>query len=91
MNKTAQWAPRKAEQDLLERTEMKLLRWMMGVKRIERIRTEEIRAREANLCEKIREARWLGHAERKTEEDVVMRTWKIEVNGHRKIGRLKLW
>ena len=47
----------------------------------------------ANISEKIREAswRWLGHVERKTEEDVVMRTWKMEVGGHRKIGRLKDW
>ena len=31
--------------------------------------------------EKIRLARlrWLGHVERKTEEDVAMRTWKMEV------------
>ena len=52
----------------------------MGIKRIEKIRNEEIRARAgvANISEKIREARlrWLGHVERKTEEDVVMRTWK---------------
>ena len=66
----------------------------MGIKRIEKIRNEEIRARSdvANISEKIREARlrWLGHVERKTEEDVVMRTWKMEVGGHRKIGRPKL-
>ena len=49
---------------------------------------EEIRARAgvANISEKIREARWLGHVERKTKEDVVMRKWKMEVGGHRKIG-----
>ena len=51
----------------------------MGIKRIERIRNEEIRARagEANISEKLRETklRWLGHVERKAEEDVVMRTW----------------
>ncbi len=53
---------------------------MMGIKRTEKIRNEEIRARAgvANISETIREARlrWLGHVERKTEEDVVMRTWK---------------
>ena len=27
---------------------------------------------------------------RKTEEDVVVRTWKMEVGGHRKTGRPKL-
>ena len=42
---------------------------------------EEIWAREGvtNVSRKIREARlkWLGHVERKTEEDVVMKTWKL--------------
>ena len=51
----------------------------MGIKRIEKIRNEEIRARSgvANISGNLREARvgWLGHVERKTEEDVVMRTW----------------
>ena len=28
--------------------------------------------------------------EKKTAEDVVMRTWKVKVGGHRKIGRPKL-
>ena len=64
-----------------------MLRWMMGIKRIENIRTEEIRARPgvANIIQKIRETsllRWLGNVERKMEEDVAMRTWKIQVSGH---------
>ena len=38
----------------------------------------------AIISEQIREARlrWLGHVERKTGEDVVMTTWKMEVGGH---------
>ena len=59
-----------------------------------KIRNEEIRARAgvANISQKIIEARlrWLGHVDRKTEEDVVIRTWKMEVSGHRMIGRPKL-
>ena len=66
----------------------------MGKKRIEKIRNEEIRAKAvvANISEIIREVRprRLGHVERKAEEDVVIRTWKIEVDGCRKIGRPKL-
>ena len=67
---------------------------MMGIQRIEKIRNEEIRARAgvANISENTRESkpRWLGHVERKTEGDVVMSTWNMEVGGHRKIGGPKL-
>ena len=54
---------RKAETDLLERTCDENVE--MGIKRIEKIRTEEIRARAgvANISEKIREVR-LGWLER---------------------------
>ena len=84
------WALRKAEQNLLERTEMRMMRWMMGW--IEKIRTEETRTGVEFISEKIRESilRWLPRVERNTEEDVVTRTWKTEVGGHRKIGRPKL-
>ena len=45
----------KAGQNLLERTENRKLRWMMGEKRIEKSRNEEIRAKSgvANTSEKI--------------------------------------
>ena len=53
------------------------MRWMMGIKRIEKIQNEEIRGRAdvANISEKIKEVRlrWLDHMGRKTEEDIVMR------------------
>ena len=69
---------RKAEQNLLERTETRMLRWMMGIKRIE---NKEMRAREgvATIREKIREVRLglVGLVERKAEEDVVMTAWKM--------------
>ena len=51
-------------------TEMRMLSRMMGMKSIENIRTEEIRAKVcvANISEKIREARliWLVHIVRNT-------------------------
>ena len=55
------------------------------MKRIEKIRIDEIRA---NIGEKIGEARlrWLGHVERNNEGDVVMMTWNTEVSV-RHIGR----
>ena len=54
------WALRKAEQNWQKRTEMRMSRWMIGIKRIQKIRNEEIRARSdvANISEKIRETIW---------------------------------
>ena len=66
----------------------------MGINRSEKIRNEEIRARAGleNKSKKIREVTLglLGHVERKIEEYVLIRTWTMEVGGHRKIGRPKL-
>ena len=71
-----------------------MLRWMIGITRIEKIKNEDIRPRAGvvKISEKIIEARlrWLGHVERMIDENVVMRTWKMEVGGYRNIGRLKL-
>ena len=70
------------------------LSWTMGLKRIKKIRTEHVRARAgvAVVNEKIKEVRlrWLGYVERKAVEDVVTRTWKMEVNAQCKRGRPKL-
>ena len=46
----------KAEQNFLERTETRMLRWMMGIRRSEKNRDEEIRARVGvvNISEKIK-------------------------------------
>ena len=64
------WALRKAQRNLLERTETRMLRRMMVIRTIEKIRNEDIRE------ERLRR---LGHVEGKTGEDVVMRTWEMEV------------
>ena len=62
----------------------------MVIKRVGMIRNEEIRAMAgvANISENIRDGvlRWIGLVWRKTADDVVMRTWKAEVGGHRHIG-----
>ena len=80
--------------NILERLEMKNLRWMMGIKRIEKIRTEEIRARAVvtNVSETIEEARLrrLGRVERKTEEDLETKIWKMKMIGHRKMEDQKV-
>ena len=40
-NGSETWALRKAAQDLLERTEMRMLRWTVGIKMIEKIEMVE--------------------------------------------------
>ena len=55
----------------------------MGIKRIEKIRTEEIRVRAGatNISEKNQRSE-SEMVERKREEDVVKRKGKMEVSGH---------
>ena len=77
MHGSETWALGKAEQNLQERTKIRTLRWMngLGIKKQDRGQVWQT----YRVSEKIREARlrWLlGNVERKTEEDVVMRTWK---------------
>lgn len=58
------WALRKKEQDLLERTEMRKLRWILDVFVGEKLQNEEVRKLTGVACitEKIKEARlrWYG-------------------------------
>ena len=53
------WAMRKKEDDLLRRTEMRMLRRILGVSLKDKIRNEEIRKRcgVVDIIEKVREAR----------------------------------
>ena len=53
----------------------------MGRKRNDEIRTRNMISRGGVTCETIREAksRCLRHVERKADEDVVLRTWMMEM------------
>ena len=76
------WALRKKEQSQLERTELRTLRWLMGVSLREIRRSEDIRA-EAGvvpIVEKVRETnlRWFGHMIRMEEDDPVKMAWRSQ-------------
>jgi len=87
------WALRKKDEVLLERTEMRMLRWILGVSLKDKLRNEDIRNRleVVNIKEKVREARlrWFGHVERQDADCFVKRIMKAEVVGRRSRGRQK--
>ncbi len=88
------WALRKKEEKQLERTEMRMLRWLTGVSLRERRRNEDIR-REAgvvSITEKAREThlRWYGHETRMQEANPVKVAWRNEVEGRRTRGRQRM-
>jgi hypothetical protein len=61
------WATKARDERRLLVTEMRMLRWMCGVTRMDRIRNEYIRGswKVAPVFEKMRSSRltWYGHAE----------------------------
>jgi len=53
------WSPRRKEEELLERTEMRMLQWIVGVSLKDRKRNEDIRQAVGVACitDKIRETK----------------------------------
>ena len=70
---------------------MKMLRWSVGVTRLDKIRNEIIRGRlkVAPLGQKLQaqRLRWFGHVERRGDDHVCKQVQKIKVQGTGKRGR----
>ena len=89
------WGLRIAEKKKLNVLEMKCLRSMSGVTRLDRIRNEEVRRRtgvvkELSVRADQRGLRWFGHMERMDEERLAKRVMKSEVSGRRARGRPRI-
>jgi hypothetical protein len=86
------WALRKREEEKLERTEMRMLRWIMGASLRDKLRNDYIRAElgVAVITDKVTEARlrWYGHVQRSNEFIKVAKDMKV--TGKRSRGRQKL-
>ncbi|KAK3509315.1 hypothetical protein QTP70_028548 [Hemibagrus guttatus] len=84
---------RKRQESELEVAELKMLRFSLGVTRLDRIRNKYIRgtAHVGRLGDKVREARlrWFGHVQRRESEYIGRRMLDMELPGRRQRGRPK--
>ncbi|KAK3533744.1 hypothetical protein QTP70_025050 [Hemibagrus guttatus] len=84
---------RKRQESELEVAELKMLRFFLGVTRLDRIRNEYIRGTThvGRLGDKVREARlrWFGHVQRRESEYIGRRMLDMELPGRRQRGRPK--
>ncbi|KAK9070519.1 hypothetical protein SSX86_010921 [Deinandra increscens subsp. villosa] len=88
------WAIKKTQVRKLEVAEMRMLRWMSGHTRLDKIRNEVFRTNFEVACisEKFREGRlrWFGHVKRRQLTAPVRAVDSISVEGRRGRGRLKM-
>ncbi|KAK3534886.1 hypothetical protein QTP70_000908, partial [Hemibagrus guttatus] len=84
---------RKRQESELEVAELKMLKFSLGVTRLDRIRNEYIRgtAHVGRLGDKVRETRlrWFGHVQRRESEYIGRRMLDMELPGRRQRGRPK--
>ena len=87
------WALKKAHENKLDVAEMRMLRWMCGVTKLDKIRNERIRGttKVGEITKKVQERRlkWYGHVMRREEHYVGRRATVMKVQGRRKRGRPK--
>ena len=88
------WAMKKIQEKKVDVAEMRMLRWMCGVTRKDKIRNELIRGtvKVAEISSKMQERRlnWYGHVMRRDENYVGRKAMTMEVEGRRRRGRPKL-
>ena len=84
---------KKAQEKKLDAAEMRMLRCMSGVTKLDRIRNERIRGttKVREISKKVQESRleWYGHAVRRVDEYVGKRVVGMKVPGKRRRGRPK--
>ena len=88
------WAMKKTQEKKIEVAEMRMLRWMCGVTRWDRIINEYIRGtvKVVGASAKAQDKRlqWFGHVKRRGSEHLGLRMMEMEVTGRRKRGRPRL-
>ena len=84
------WAVKKAQEKKLDVAEMRMLRWMSEVTKLDRIRNERSRGttKVGEISKKVQESRlkWYWHVLRREDEYVGTRVTGMEVPGKRRRG-----
>ena len=87
------WALRKKEEGVLDRTEMRMVRWIAGISLMGRRKSQDIR-RMCGICniKKEREVRlrYFGHVTRREENEQTKRTKDMPVRRRRSVGRQRI-
>ena len=87
------WALKKAQENKFGVAEMKMLRWMCRVMKVDTIRNERIRrtTKVGEITKKVQERRlkWYGHVMRREERNVGRRVMVMKVQGRRERGKPK--
>jgi len=87
------WPVRKENVVALQRAEMRMVRWMCGVKLKDRLPSKELRERlgvdDIVLVLQQDRLHWYGHVLRKEDDDWVKKCMEFEVEGSRPRGRPK--
>jgi len=87
------WPVRKENEVALQRAEMRMVRWMRGVKLKDRLPSKKLRKKlgidDIALVLQQNRLRWYGHVLRKDDDDWVKKCTEYEVEGPRPRGRLK--
>jgi len=87
------WPVRKENVVALQRAEIRMVRWMCGVKLKDRLPSKELRERlgidDIALVLQQNTLRWYGHVLRKDDDDLVKKCMEYEIQGSRPRGRTK--
>ena len=93
LHESETWPVRKKNLVTLQRAEMRMVRWMCGVKLKDRLPSKELRERlgidDIALVLQQNRLRWYGHVLRKDDDDWVKKCIEYEVEGLRPRGRPK--
>ena len=86
--------PVKVEDELkIERNDMRMVRWICGVKLSDKVTSEELRRRlrieDIKSVIRRKRLRWFGHVQRKEDDEWVKKCMEFKVEGCRSRGRPK--